>query len=328
MRKKFIKYVSVLVACIIAFSIFLVPVSALTVDGQYYNGIKVTGLTVSLIKGDGTLIEVEPTVVYNNPLEAVGSAEAPGYFVEFRNPDGLMVAGENYTIVLHLVTDSYLQPTDKYVIGGYDVLTGFNYDNIGYYSASRTGGGHTQSTTPTVADIYGYNGITVNYGPGTLGLFYSSYVCSFRVHCLNSSNDFILYIKNIDLKVISADEIAAQSVIDNQDKNTDKILYGDSDLDASGETGKINGSVGNVDGAKNDALGGKSDADVNAEVAGAIDKEKVNGIIYTEDGVNRFAKFSNFYDRFLNAFGSDYNSLLLLSLTLGLAAFLIGKRYG
>ena len=67
MRKKFIKYVAVLVACIIAFSIFLVPVSALTVDGQYYNGIKVTGLTVSLIKGDGTLIEVEPTVVYNNP---------------------------------------------------------------------------------------------------------------------------------------------------------------------------------------------------------------------------------------------------------------------
>lgn len=225
------KRVLVLIVCIALIGCFFAfPVSAETVDGQYYNGIKVTALTVNLIKADGTLIEVTPTVIYNNSLENVGSLDAPGYFVAFENPDGLMVLNEYYTIVLHLVTQSYLQTTDNYVIGGYDVLTDWTYENVGYYSASRSGGGHTQQTTPTVANVSGFNGINVNYTAGVLGHLYTSYVCSFRVRCLKSSNYFYLYIKNIDLRVISPSEKAAQSVIDNQDKNTQAIIDNEKEL--------------------------------------------------------------------------------------------------
>ena len=127
---------------------------------------------------------------------------------------------------------------------------------------------------------------------------------------------------NTDRIISNADKNAAE-IQQNQDENTDKILNGDSDLDSSSETDKVDGAVGDIDEATDEALGGKSEAEIEAEVSGALDPKQLGNI-----DVTKAKRMSTFYDRCLKSFGIDYNSLLLLSLILGLAAFLIGRRYG
>lgn len=142
------------------------------------------------------------------------------------------------------------------------------------------------------------------------------------------------YVTDSDVIVENQDKLAsdiqanadknANEIKANQDKNTDKILNGDTDLDSSGETDKVNGAVGDVDGATDEALGGKSETEIQGEVDGALDWNKIGNSVDFE----KAQRMSTFYDRCLTVFGSKYNSLLLLSLILGLAAFLIGRKYG
>lgn len=114
----------------------------------------------------------------------------------------------------------------------------------------------------------------------------------------------------------------AQAIQENQDKNTDKILNGDEDLDVSDKTGAVDGSVGDMENATDEALGGKSDDEINEEISGALDSDKI------DIDMTKAARVSGFFDKLLTSFGASYQSLLLLSLSLGLGAFLIGRRYG
>lgn len=123
-------------------------------------------------------------------------------------------------------------------------------------------------------------------------------------------------------KIISGIDKSTDEVIKNQEENTDKILNGDEDLDSSGQTDKVDGTIGGIDGATSDAMGGKTDEEVQAEVESSLDTDKI-GLDF-----NKANRISSFFDNLLNAFGSSYKALLLLSLSLGLAAFLIGRRYG
>lgn len=93
-------------------------------------------------------------------------------------------------------------------------------------------------------------------------------------------------------------------------------------MDVSGQTGAVDGSVGDMESATDEALGGKSDEEISEEINNALDSDKVD-IDFEKAG-----RLSSFFDNLLNCFGSPYETVLLLSLSLALGAFLIGRRYG
>lgn len=83
----------------------------------------------------------------------------------------------------------------------------------------------------------------------------------------------------------------------------------------------IDGEINDIESAENEALGGKSDEQIQQDVDNALD--------YDIDSIDQDAAsaVSGFFDDLLTCFGSSYESVLLLSLTLGLASFIIGRRY-
>lgn len=83
----------------------------------------------------------------------------------------------------------------------------------------------------------------------------------------------------------------------------------------------IDGEINDIESAENEALGGKSDEQIQQDVDNALD--------YDIDSIDQDAAsaISGFFDDLLTCFGSSYESVLLLSLTLGLASFIIGRRY-
>lgn len=81
------------------------------------------------------------------------------------------------------------------------------------------------------------------------------------------------------------------------------------------------GAVDDIENAENAALGGKSDEQIQQDVNQALSFD-----INTLDQ-SAAAAMANYFDNLLTHFGLDYQALLLLSLSLGLAAFIIGRRY-
>ena len=151
------------------------------------------------------------------------------------------------------------------------------------------------------------------------------YYFDFLVYCKNDS-DLTLTFKNLDIQFLTADEYTdsynTDKIINNQNENTDKILNGDEDLDVSDKTGAVDGSVGDMENATDEVLGGKSDEEINDEINNALDSDKI------DIDFDRAGKLSDFFDNLLKCFGVSYQTVLLLSLSLGLGAFLIGRRYG
>lgn len=169
--------------------------------------------------------------------------------------------------------------------------------------------------------VYGNAYVVDNHGSMSS---YSNFVFNYGTDALmdDKLDSVIAILQNSNQNVIDNANQNASQIQQNQDKNTDKVLNGDSDLDSSGETGKVDGALGDIDGATNNAMGGKNEAQVKAEINNALDPDKI-GLDFSK--ANRL---SVFFDDTLSAFGSSYKSLLLLSLSLGLGAFLIGRRYG
>ena len=84
------------------------------------------------------------------------------------------------------------------------------------------------------------------------------------------------------------------------------------DLDNTGE------QMGSLE---NDALGGKSDEEIANDVNSALSFDVGSLDSDAQAGV------SGFFDGLLVVFGADYQALMMLALSLGLAAFIIGRRY-
>ena len=72
---------------------------------------------------------------------------------------------------------------------------------------------------------------------------------------------------------------------------------------------------------ENNALGGKTDEEIVEEVDSALSFDVDSLDTEAQAGI------SGFFDGLLVVFGVDYQSLMLLALSLGLAAFIIGRRY-
>lgn len=74
--------------------------------------------------------------------------------------------------------------------------------------------------------------------------------------------------------------------------------------------------------AESNALGGKSDEKIASETQAATNFD------WSTIDFTKAQRVQNFFDKLLISFGTGYQSLVLLSLVLGFAAFLIGRKYG
>lgn len=76
-----------------------------------------------------------------------------------------------------------------------------------------------------------------------------------------------------------------------------------------------------MENAKNEALGGKTEEQIDSEVESALDFD------FSSVSSDDSSSVSGFLDDLLGVFGDSYSGALFLSLTLGLACFIIGRRY-
>ncbi len=119
----------------------------------------------------------------------------------------------------------------------------------------------------------------------------------------------------------------AEDIQQNQDKNTQaEIEAGRENTETitdgwSGAENIDDSTANDFKDSESAALGGKSDSEIQAEVSNALDFD-----IGVFDSV-KIGKIHSLFDDVLNVTGS-WQSLFVLSLTLGLGAFLIGRRYG
>lgn len=133
-----------------------------------------------------------------------------------------------------------------------------------------------------------------------------------------SANEITMIYQLDDIAInISIKDATNQDVIDNQNKNASEIMNGGPDYS------KVDDSFsGDLSNAESNALGGKTEEEIQAGVNSALN----NG---TDDiDFGKASRISSFFDSCLNVFGGSYSSLLLFSLCMALAAFLIGRRYG
>ena len=118
------------------------------------------------------------------------------------------------------------------------------------------------------------------------------------------------------IDIIDSQNRNAQQQIAADKENTDKIINGWVGADSVDD-----GTADDFANAEDAALGGKSDDEIQSEINNAL-----NFDIGVFDTV-KVGKIHSLFDDVLNATGA-WQSLFVLSLTLGLGAFLIGRRYG
>lgn len=113
----------------------------------------------------------------------------------------------------------------------------------------------------------------------------------------------------------------ADKIGDKIDENTDKFINGNGTELAPDHNKDMDDKSNQMKDLENGALGGKTDEQIQQEVDNALsfDTGSLDG--------NASQKMSGLFDGLLVVFGVDYQSLLMLALSLGLAAFIIGRRY-
>lgn len=291
MRKKVLKFICVFTVIIVTLSCCMFSVSAVQVGDCTLVGTK--GQIWNL-HGDGQFYDAEVT----------------------NNTD---------MIVYHYIYDApYVSPIATY---SYCSFSGYNYGTL-KLSYETYGSNEYGIVFDSFNGLYNENAEKIasfSVKGNTYCLEYTGYIPNeFSVRGYFTITSDVSQISSfiLDIQFIPNYSNITNEITQNQDKNTDKILNGDSDLDSSGETDKVDGTIGGIDDATSNAMGGKTDEQIQAEVENSLDPDKI-GLDF-----NKAQRLSVFFDDTLDTFGSSYKALLLLSLSLGLAAFLIGRRYG
>lgn len=166
--------------------------------------------------------------------------------------------------------------------------------------------------------------------------YYEIYILSEETADADSIHELIFcnvqYSSNDTQTIIDNQNQNASEIIENQNENTQAII--DAQQQATQEqTEEIThgwGGAENIDdstandfaNAEAAANGGKTDEEIQEEVDNAL-----NFDISVFDST-KVGKIHSLFDNVLDALGSSWQALFLLSLTLGLGAFLIGRRYG
>lgn len=297
----------------------LFPVSALEYDGE----LSASGFKASLI--DVTCINLDEGYdIVSSIGEAVydsGSFDGVRYKINFNSN---LSTSYTYYLGIILKLDDSKVTNDYKLLGSYEIAfqNGAGISMVTTpiaYRSNTMSNYHQNATSIDTFDDGNKCNFRVNYDTQELNTSFDDYYSSVNFKCSNAVKSIYIYLRAVDFELIDS---ATSEIIENQNENTDKILNGDQDLDSSGETDKVDGALGDIDGATSNAMGGKTDEEVQNEINSALDSDSI-GLDF-----NKANRVSNFFDNCLNSFGTSYKTLLMLSLCLGLSAFLIGRKYG
>lgn len=318
MRSKVLKIGTVLLACVCLISFMALPVSALSADeGFVFTSIKIGWSTVVSSSPNGyystsDVADADDVITFAG---ISGNATAAGYYRPIYIAGKAGTSASSYTVKVRFAGVYFHNVADDYA--GWNSFTDYAMAYVNGVKPSNF-----QRYNTTLLDNTAYGGeftFTVNSGASFNMLLYSGYnqytasVHSYRVIIDVFKND------------------NTQEIIDNQNENAQEIIDAQQQATQEQTDELTNGwgggekmddsAINDFSDAESAALGGKSDEDIQAEVDGALD-----GGTDTIDWT-KAKRISNFFDTTLNTFGPDYKTLLVLSLTLGLAAFLTGRRY-
>lgn len=332
MKSKVLKIGTVLLACVCLISIFALPVSAAT-DDIIINYFTVWG-TEPLYSDDISDSLDDFEVSYSTDL----GNSIYCYLISAAGPYASFIdVQEKVEVGIYV---GFLKA------GSYEIDIAF--EDCKVYSAYLDYREQEDQDKP-ILDVE-----TVEMGNKTLdGAFYGTSKLKFEVpeindrmilyltaECIadNENSCYDMYFYNIKYlpdttqQIIDNQNQNASEIIENQNENTQAIIDAQQQATQEQTDEIMNGWDGGVnvdDGTKDDfanaedaALGGKSDAEIQEEVNNAL-----NFDIGVFDTV-KIGKIHSLFDNVLDALGSSWQSLFVLSLTLGLGAFLIGRRYG
>ncbi len=314
MKSKVLKIGTVLLTCVCLISFLVLPVSALSSNEGFMISSTKIAYSSSLVASPSTYSNVDVTESDTKAtfIGFSGNNSAVNYY----RP--LVVQGVSGT------TASSYTVNVKY----YGVY--FNSSN-GFSSYSGSVGAYVNGVKPT--DFKSYKGTfydNVAYGGEFTFQVNSDTDFKLVLYCGYNSTVATQHYFYCDITAYKND--GTQDIIDNQNSNAQEII--DAQQQATQEqTDAImndwDGGVDVDDGTKDEfanaedaALGGKSDAEIQDEVDNAL-----NFDISVFDST-KIGKIHSLFDNVLDALGSSWQSLFILSLTLGLGAFLIGRRYG
>ena len=191
---------------------------------------------------------------------------------------------------------------------------------------------------------------------GGLELYFSQLEFSFRSKYTEDTVKIVDSVEQGFADLESKIEQSTQDIINNQNSNTDKItdnqdantdeIINNQDANADKITGSIEDSTdqitngwgtddntssdidqitGEMQDAENDALGGKSDQEIQDEVYDAL--HGGGGGSFGNELSIGVQGATTVFNKTLDVLGDDYETVVVLSLSLGLAAFLIGRSY-
>lgn len=290
MKSKVLKIGTVLLACVCLVSFMAVPVSA----ASSFQALALTNVAVFTNVVEDYIVEKIPTNTYRItiPYNSNKSQFASRWYIT--NPDLEKFYDYRFKVVL-----MNMSPYDMYL----------TINDVQYEFTKDLSSGD---------DVYFVDLTEFKYNQRELRVdFNFSFESSLKGVVL-----FSTWYRLSDVNtVIENDNKNTQAIIDAQQQatqeQTDEIM--------NGWDGGVNVDDGTKDefaNAEDAALGGKSDAEIQEEVNNALDFD-VNVFDTTKIG-----KIHYLFDNVLDALGSSWQSLFVLSLTLGLGAFLIGRRYG
>lgn len=333
MRSKVLKIGTVLLACVCLISIIAIPVSAAT-QNVGYNNLYVW----DFLSCDG---------VYSNLMGNIYE-----YTIKL-----LDLSSKNLWSNSVYITFNDGGPIFDYISAGTVWETGIclNFSKAGSYEFDVAYQGSNPYDAQIIYDRQeeiDLEFIDMGERIDTNGLYW--YTCKIRVDIMTPSDRYDFYV--LSEQTVKADNChelilyniqysanETQTIIDNQNQNANAIMENqnqntqsiiDAQQQATQEqTDELTNGWGGADNiddsttsdfsnAESAALGGKTDAEIQEEVNNAINFD------FSVFDSTKLGKIHSLFDNVLDALGSSWQALFLLSLTLGLGAFLIGRRYG
>jgi len=311
MKSKVLKIGTVLLTCVCLISFIVLPVSALSANEGFV--IKNTKLAwASSIVSSPNIISSSSDVIDGETNAAFVGFSGNDAAVNFYRP--LVVQG-----VSGSTASSYTVNVKYY--GVY-----FSTSN-GYSSYSGNASAFVNGVKPS--NFKNFKGVmldTTAYGGEFTFQVNSNTNFTLVLYCGYNSTMASQHYFYCDITAYKND--GTQDIIDNQNSNTQAEIEADKENtdkilnDWDGGVDVDDGTTDNFKNAEDAALGGKTDSQIQEEINNAIDFD-----INIFDSA-KIGKMHSLFDNVLSACGSSYQALFMLCLTLGLAAFLIGRRYG
>lgn len=214
LRKKFFKILSVLVASIVTSSLFCFSAFAENNPYDYvFEDFTLESASVSIYDSSGNAVAVNITVYQ----------PAPNGKLEFYadRVSGNFVAGEEYLVNVHLMSDSALWSSDNYVVGSYDITTWDYYQSItsvissyriGFKDSGNLDDTQLSENSPVSLDSNSMKGYKAYFKAGKIGYVYEDYVYSLRVKCNRTRDILGIFMYNFDFNVLTPDQVAANDL--------------------------------------------------------------------------------------------------------------------